>query len=158
MEIWKSVKGYEDLYEISNLGRVKSLHFGKERILKGTKGNHEYLSVGMCKDGKNEISTIHRLVACAFLNHEPNGNKLVIDHINNIKKDNRLENLQIITQRKNLSKDKKKGYSKYTGVYLNKEIKKWYSLIYLNGKLKYLGIFESELEASNTYQKALKGL
>ena len=45
----------------------------------------------------------------AFLNHKPNGNKLVVDHINNVKTDNRLSNLQIITQRKNTSKDRTGG-------------------------------------------------
>ena len=158
MEIWKSIKGYEDIYEVSNLGKVKSLRFGKEKILKGTLNKCGYLVVGLTKDKNPKVRTIHQLVAVAFLDHEPSGNKLVVDHINNIGTDNCLENLQVITQRENLSKDKKKEDGKYTGAYLDKKLKKWRSLIYLNGKLRHLGLYESELEASNAYQTALKGL
>jgi ribosomal protein L15E len=71
----------------------------------------------------------------AFLNHTPCGYKIVVDHIdNNIKTDNRLENLQLITQRENVSKDIKNTSSKYIGVCWHKKAKKWRSSIQINGK------------------------
>ena len=92
---------------------------------------------------------------CKILCLVGNNNKLIVDHINNDKLDNTVENLQYITQRLNSSKDKKNTSSIYTGVSWNKEKKKWKSCIRINGKSKHLGYFTDELEASNTYQKAI---
>tara|TARA_R110002153_G_scaffold268034_1_gene432522 strand:+ start:51 stop:563 length:513 start_codon:yes stop_codon:yes gene_type:complete len=169
MEIWKEIKGYED-YEVSNLGRVKSLartiyrsngisQTFKEKILKPNKGNNGYLKVGLYKGCKVKTKAIHQLVAENFLNHIPCGYKLVVDHINNIKTDNRLENLQVVTNRENSTKDKRKGCtSKYTGVYWNKSRGKWRSNIKINGKDIYLGYFMDETEAAEAYKTALKEL
>jgi hypothetical protein len=115
-EIFKDVKGYEGLYQVSNLGRVKSLpktwvsgnggfrsHYGK--ILKATKCSSGYYQVGLYKDGVSKKLRIHKLVAMAFFNHAPNGYKIVVDHIDNNKENNRVDNLQLITNRENSSKD-----------------------------------------------------
>ena len=158
-EIWKDIKDYEGLYQVSNLGRVKSLKFGKERILKGNKNFNGYSLVALYKDGKTKTITVHQLVAMAFLSHKPCGYKLVVDHINTVKTDNRLQNLQLITHRENLSKDKRwssKYTSKYTGVFWYKRSQKWRAEIRINGKIKYLGSFKSELEASEAYQSKLE--
>ena len=155
MEIWKQLKEYPD-YEVSNLGNVKSLKFNKERILKSSKDRDKYLKVNLHKNGKSKTKKIHQLVAMAFLNHITNGYEIVVDHINNIRADNRLINLQVITQRENTSKDMKNGTSKYTGVSWGKKMKKWKSGIYIKGKNKHLGVFNSEIEASKAYQEALK--
>jgi len=165
-EIWKEIKGYED-YEISNLGRVKSLariittvrgsRTYKEKILKGALDHYGYSLVSLYKDNKVKTKMIHQLVAIAFLNHTPDGYKLVVDHVDNNPLNNELGNLQIITHRENLSKDKK-GSSEYTGVSWDKSRKKWMSSIRVNGKIKHLGRFTDELEASEAYQKALKEL
>lgn len=157
MEIWKQLKEYPD-YEVSNLGNVKSLKFNKERILKALNDGKGYLTVSLLKNGKEKRKKIHQLVAMAFLNHIPNYNSIVVDHINNIPKDNRLENLQLITHRQNTSKDRKNGTSRYTGVGWNKDIKKWKSVIYIKGKYKHLGYFKCEIEASKAYQEALKNI
>ena len=153
-EIWKDIKDYEGLYQVSNLGRVKSLKFGKERILSAATNATGYSLVALC-NGKTKAITVHQLVAMAFLNHKPCGYKLVVDHINTIKTDNRLENLQVITHRQNCTKDKK-GTSKYTGVHWCKPRNKWRAEIRINGKTKYLGSFKSELEASEAYQLKLE--
>jgi hypothetical protein len=92
----------------------------------------------------------------AFLNHTPNGSSsLVVDHINNIKTDNRLSNLQLVTIRYNLSKDKT-GTSKYTGVSWHSRDKNWQASIRINGKKAYLGSFQDESEAALAYQNALE--
>lgn len=66
-EIWKSITGYEGLYEVSNLGRVKSLKFGKERIIKPWKDKKGYLRVNLYRNGKMKYFLVHRLVATAFI-------------------------------------------------------------------------------------------
>tara|TARA_R110000772_G_scaffold245420_2_gene358854 strand:+ start:245 stop:718 length:474 start_codon:yes stop_codon:yes gene_type:complete len=157
MEIWKSIKGYED-YQVSNLGRVKSLKCGKERIMKLTKSKKGYLRKVFKINDKLITRSIHQLVAVAFLNHTPCGLKLVVDHIDNNKLNNKLSNLQLITSRMNSSKDVKGKTSKYTGVSKYVSDKKWRAKIEINGKGKHLGCFNTELEASNAYQLALKGL
>ena len=92
-EIWKPVVGYEELYEVSNFGRVRSLdridsnnHPLKGVILKPYISNSGYLLVGLYKQQKRDRKLLHRLVAEAFI---PNPeNKPEIDHINTIKTDN----------------------------------------------------------------------
>lgn len=155
-EIFKTIPNYPD-YEVSNLGRVKSLKHGKERILKPFTNASGYLMVSL-SDGNYESLKIHRLMAIVFLGYIPNGNKIVVDHINNIKTDNRLSNLQVITHRKNCSKDKwRKGTSsKYTGVSLHKYSNKWRATFYIKRKQIFLGYFKREEEASEAYQNYLK--
>jgi hypothetical protein len=154
-EIWKDIPNYEGHYQVSNLGRVKSLWNGKERILKAGISIHGYLFVILCIKNSTKNIKVHQLVVMGFLNHTPNGHTLVVDHINNVKTDNRLENLQVISHRENSSKDKK-GKSKYTGVSWNKAINKWVAHIYINMALKYLGSFNCETAAHLAYQNTLK--
>ena len=165
-EIFKDIPGYEGLYQVSNLGKVKSLrrkiyvnsgfYLSVEKILKQSISIRGYYLTTLTKNNKSITKSVHSLVAMAFLDHTPNGNKIVVDHIDNNKKNNRLENLQIITHRENVSKDKKNKTSKYTGVSWDKVKNKWRSAIRLNEKNIYLGMFESEERASDTYQNKIK--
>ncbi len=66
IEIWRAIVGYEGLYQVSNWGRVKSLKYGKERILKSGKNTSSYLIVRLWKDGKQKCFLVHRLVGMAF--------------------------------------------------------------------------------------------
>ena len=163
-EIWKDIPNYEGYYQVSNLGNVKSLarfnNLGKrvkERVLKNlvntTKG---YLVVRLSKIGLVKTKQIHQLVAESFLNHKPNGHKLVVNHINFDKKDNRLENLEIITNRENTNKKHKKSKSKYIGVTWHKRANKWTAQILYKRKNIHLGCFNNEIDAHNAYQNKLK--
>ena len=108
-EIWKDIEGYEGLYQVSNLGRVKALpkycFNGKayflmnERILKHIV-THNYHYVSLYKDKKGTRFSVHRLVASAFI---PNPkNKSDIDNINTIKGDNNVKNLRWVTRKENM--------------------------------------------------------
>lgn len=108
-EIWKDIEGYEGYYQISNLGRVKSLSrttkFGmnyktsNDIMLSASIGKRGYYVVSLNKDGVSKTFTLHRLIAKAFI---PNPeNKRFIDHINTIRTDNRIENLRWVTAKEN---------------------------------------------------------
>ena len=154
-EVWKSIPNYEGLYEVSSLGRVKSLRFNKEKIL--SQGLARYCNVVLWNNNKGITRTVHQLVAESFLGHNPNGMKLVVDHINDDKLDNRLENLQIVTTRENAYKTQGKYTSKYKGVWFNKRTNKYEAHIWSELRVnKRIGQYNTELEASNAYQEYLK--
>jgi hypothetical protein len=167
VEVWKDVPNYEGIYQVSNLGRVKSLSriklncgkypfTTKEIILKQGLDLKGYPLVVLTKDNKRKTRSIHQLVAEAFLNHKPCGYELVIDHINDNPLDNRIENLQVVTQRFNTHKTQGKYTSKYKGVHWDKRAKKWKTSIVINGKTKHLGRFVNEYDAYIVYQNKLK--
>lgn len=106
-EEWKSIPNYEGLYEVSSLGRVKSLIYRKEKIKKLTLEKKGYLVTHLSNNGLKKTFRVHQLVAMAFLNHKTDGNNLVVDHINSIKSDNSLGNLQIMSNINNILKGKK---------------------------------------------------
>ena len=111
MEIWKPIKDYEGIYEISNLGRVKSLirlkkgaknitYLIKEKILKQNFDKDGYCIINLYKNSKLKTFKIHRLVAECFIKNIDN--KKQVNHINGIKHDNRLENLEWCTTSENV--------------------------------------------------------
>lgn len=155
IEIYKDVVGYEGIYQISNLGNVKSLKCGKEKQRKLSKDKDGYLFVGLSNSGTVDVKKVHQLVAESFLNHKRCGFKLVINHIDFDKANNRVENLEIVSARENCNKKHLKSSSVYTGVSWNKEKRKWIASIKINNKNKYLGYYNDELEASKAYQKEL---
>jgi len=159
-EIWKDVVGYEGRYFISNTGRLKSIIKNKETLIKGSLDSKGYLRYSLSWKLKNKCNgyRAHQLVAIVFLGHKLCGMNLIIDHINDIKTDNRVENLQIVTNRFNTFKTQGKYSSQYKGVYWNKNSKKWCSSIRINGKPKHLGFFINEHQAHLAYQNALKNI
>tara|TARA_R110000823_G_C15715225_1_gene478009 strand:- start:62 stop:580 length:519 start_codon:yes stop_codon:yes gene_type:complete len=169
-EVFKDIPNYEGLYQVSNLGNVKSLdrvvirsngktYTAKEKILKNNIGSRFYYSVKLYNNKKIKKSyKVHQLVAIAFLNHKPCGYDLVVNHKNFNKLDNRVVNLELVTQRENANHKHIKSSSKYTGVSWDKRLKKWSSKININNKSIHLGMFKIEIEASLKYQEALKNL
>ena len=164
-EIWKDIPDYEGLYQVSNLGNVKNLsrvvvskrgtRTIRERVLKPYPTKHGYLFVKLSKNDKSKAIAIHKLVAICFLNHTTDGtHNIIVDHINGIKTDNTLNNLQLISHRENVHKGLRvSGTSKYIGVSYYKSLKKWKSQIYINKKRIHIGYFDSEIEAHNAYIK-----
>lgn len=91
-EIWKDIEGYDGVYQVSDKGRVKSLSIGKEKILKPKRNTKGYLQVALYKNVETKWCYLHRLVAQSFLSN-PN-NLPQINHKNEDKNDNRVENLE----------------------------------------------------------------
>ena len=102
-EVWRPVVGYEGWYEVSSLGRVKSLvtRGGKpqQRILKPRRHTGGYTRVHIGRNGIYKDHLIHRMVMQAFVGCCPNG--IVVNHINGKKTDNRMVNLEYVTYRQN---------------------------------------------------------
>lgn len=160
MEIWKDVPNYEGLYQVSNLGNVKSLSKIindkklKEKLLTPCKNSGGYLWVKFTINKIEKSFSVHRLVALTFLGES----KLVVNHKDLNKLNNSLENLEYLSQRENnhhYTSTLKKS-SKYIGVIWDKHRNKWMAKIKKNGKSFHIGRFDNELEASNAYQNALK--
>lgn len=158
-EVWKDVKNYEGYYQVSNLGRVKSLPkrwSPKENILKPSIEGGGYLQVVLYIDTRKKTIKVHQLVAEAFLGHTRCGFKLVVNHINFDKLDNRVENLEIVTARENCNKKHLSSTSEYVGVYWRKDVSKWCSRIQIDNKNINLGLFDNELEAAKYYKDAVR--
>lgn len=98
-EKFKSVKGYEGLYEVSNFGRVFS-HYGKGKILSDCKSSSGYKLVQLVKDGIKKDFNVHRLVANAFI--ENPFCKEYVNHIDGNKANNSVDNLEWVTSRENI--------------------------------------------------------
>lgn len=111
-EIWKDIKGFEGIYQASNFGRIKSLErvrkgkngslvSVKEKILKPQMINSGYYLIGLWKQSIKKRYMVHRLVWIAFNGTIPEG--LQVNHVNEIKTDNRLENLNLMTCKENIN-------------------------------------------------------
>ena len=138
-EIWKNIEGYPN-YQVSNMGRVKRLSTGyyrrTEKILKPQLQNNGYLHIKLSQKDKTKCILVHRLVAQVFI---PNPNNLPqVNHINEDKTDNRVENLEWCTQKYNINYGN--GISKR--VKTNKE----------NGTYKKIGEINSKIRSKSILQ------
>lgn len=168
-EVWKDLKGYEGTYQLSNFGRIKSMSRSfvmknggirsyTEKIMRPSIDKGGYYVVGLWKNSKKSTKRLHKLIAINFMDHVPCGHKLVVNHKNFDKTDNRVLNLEIITQRENANRKHLQSTSKFVGVYWDKKSKKWRSTIVIDGKDKNLGSFDCEIKASEAYQNELRKL
>ena len=147
----KYIEGYGKDYKICSNGDVISCRFNKEKILKQYIDSKGYLFVGLYKNKKQKHFRIHRLIALYFIDN-PN-NYDYVDHVNQNKTDNRIENLRWVTKSGNCRNTKNHGkYMK--GVSFDKKLNKFKAQIRIDYKSKHLGYFDTELEAHQAYMKA----
>ncbi len=166
-EVWKDIVGYEGLYQVSNLGSVKSLErtvrdcegerIVKERILKATLNSSGYLRFGLSKNSIGKTIYVHILVFEAFSKIKRNGRKLQVDHKDQNRLNNKYENLQLLTHRENNAKARRGKRKLPIGVYRYRT-KRYNSIISIKGIKKNLGYYSSISEAEAAYQKALRGV
>jgi hypothetical protein len=158
-EIWKDIPGYNGLYQVSNLGNVRTYRIRgskhgisdtptlKTQRLLDSGNNCCYYAVDLFNGDRNTKKTFrtHVLVAMGFKEYEPNGFEFVVDHIDNNKLNNHVDNIQIVPQRVNTTKDKKNK-----GVHQCNKTKKWTVIMRLkqfnNNKL-YFGSYDTIHEA-----------
>jgi hypothetical protein len=165
---WKPVfyNGFETNIEVTKCGRVRrvkviwmkksgkisEVDFDKLKLHK-----HGYRNIIIQVDtiGEKNIK-VHQLIASAFLKYKFKGHENVVDHIDSNKLNNHLDNLRVVSNRENNSKERTKKSGLPVGVCFNKNDKKYQSYIYINGKQQHLGKFNTIKEASNVYQNKLK--
>lgn len=167
-EVWKSISGYEGLYEISNYGKVKSLERTspmprngilqtrrrRELILKPNIDKDGYLSYCLYKNGGIKRLRANKLVWINFKGVIENG--LLVDHVNDIKSDNHLDNLQLLNNRENVSKGLRKTKSLPIGV--GYKDGRYVARITTKGKTKFLGSSLDVGAAEKLYLDALADL
>lgn len=100
-EIWRDIEGYEGLYQVSNKGRVKSLYKGSERILSPGIDGSGYMFVCLCHDNVRKYFKLHRLVAQTFISNQEN--KPQVNHKDENKKNNCVDNLEWATSKENIN-------------------------------------------------------
>lgn len=152
-EVWLDIIGYENLYKVSNLGRIIS--FKTNKILKNSVSSTSgYGRVNLYKEGFSKTVEVHRIVAKHFISNFTDD--CIVDHIDCNKLNCSVSNLRITDyfgNARNVTKSKKTMSSKYKGVYWNKSRKKWQVNITFNYKVINLGRFDSEEEAALVYNK-----
>lgn len=139
-EIWKDIPDYEGLYQVSNLGRVKSMNYNhtyQEKILKNRPSRRGYLHVVLWKNKTKHNYSVHRLVLIAFIGKS----NLVINHKDENTSNNRLENLEYCTQQYNAEYSNAKPVQQYTidGIF----IKEWKSIISVINELNIRNISQA---------------
>ena len=168
---WKPVlyNGIKTNVEVTRCGRVRRIRVSwmqrKNKIgeidFNKLIINQGYIQITIqVEDLKSRSVQVQQLIAAAFLGYKFQGWKLVVDHIDSNKQNNNLENLRIITQRENVSKERNLKRLLPIGVILlkNRKEKTYQSRIRINNKQLSLGCYKTIEEASQAYQTKLKSL
>lgn len=165
IEEWRDIKGFEGKYQVSNFGRVRSLDryvawrgtakFFPSAMMKQTKSKKGYYLISLCTGTHRGKFTdqVHRLVWKTFRSEVPSD--LVVDHIDDNKTNNRLDNLQLLTNRDNCVKGWRRHRTLPVGCYYREDTGKFASKIQIDKKKIYLGNFNCPTAAALAYQKAL---
>lgn len=153
-ENWLPIKDYEGLYEVSDMGNIRSLDArGKaRRILKLSVRKDGYMRACLIKDRIPKTFYVHRIVVQAFVG-SPDG--LLTNHKNGVRNDNRAENLEIVSYRENTSHANLRRTNKKIGATQKKD-GRWCSYINFAGKVRFLGYYPNEQLAHEAYKQALK--
>jgi hypothetical protein len=154
LEEYKDIIDYEDTYQISNFGNVRNKNTG--RVLKPTEGKTDkYYYISLCKDGKQQNTKIHRLVATHFVEN-PNA-KPYVDHIDNNKLNNISTNLRWATVQENRRNIPifKNNTSGFKGVVFDKRYNKWQARTRIDGKSISFGCFD---KIENAVEARIKGV
>jgi len=157
-EIFKPINGYEDIYEISNFGRVRRLYDNNHvlrkspRYLKPSLDFFGYARVNLFRNKKFKTQKIHILVWEHFGDQRRNSYKLQVDHIDGVKSNNIITNLQLLTPRENTAKARQQnGRVEPTGVGFHKFSNKYRAYTFINGKQLHIGLYKTKEEAYNAY-------
>ena len=155
IEIWRPIEGYPN-YVISSKGNVKNVV--TKRILKPVKSKKGYYNVNLHNKGEGKKMQIHRLVALTFFQNLEN--KPFVDHKNNIKTDNSVNNLRFATNIENCQNQSiaKNNTSNVKGVSFDKTLQKWRAQITINRKIMYIGCYNTLEEAKEARQNKAKSL
>ena len=164
MKEMKEIPGHPN-YKITKDGEVWSFKYKEPRKLKPSITNAGYYKVVFSENGKLKTYTVHQLVAMAYLNHKPDGYKLVVDHINGDQLDNNIKNLRLVSASENISSGKYAKRDLPKGVTLHKRWKilkgekvyyhSYRAQISKTGETIGLGNYKTVEEASKGYQDAL---
>lgn len=165
-EIWKDIDGYDGYYQISNKGRLRGLQrmvknpihgqmVLKENVFSQKPNKRGYVKYRIHYNNQRKSYAAHRLVAHYFIGYSDK----MIDHINGVKNDNRVENLEYVDNRENCARGHEMRLNKPVGItavtsQYNGKIR-WVAKISLNKKHHFLGSFKTSEEASKCYQSTL---
>lgn len=164
-EIWKDIKGFEGCYQVSNFGSVRGVDriiergqkgrvFQLEVVLAGSIDQRGYRIINLMKSGRATCRRMHILVWDAFGIGIRDGRRINVDHIDENKLNNRIDNLQLLSNRDN--KLKSNSIGRLGGCYKNKKTGKYKSEITINYKRHYIGYFNTEQQALEAYIEARK--
>ena len=152
METFKDIPNWEGIYQVSSAGRVKSLPrkwSPRELILSPAVSHDKYLKVDLKANGRREQVEVNRLVALAFLDSNYVAKGLVCDHKDRDRQNNDLSNLRVVTKRENSQNTC--NSKNLIGAYKRPTSDRWASAIYINGKTRHIGDFDTAEEASSAY-------
>jgi hypothetical protein len=155
-EVWKDVPNYENLYMVSNMGRVLRKYNGYNKILVKILKPSGYHVCSLSKNNVRIQIRIHVLVASAFLEYKYHAKDSVVNHKDGNRINNTLSNLEIISQRDNVFHSNKNKLIKYAGVRLNKTKNRYISGISIKRNYIRFGTFDTQEQAHSYYKIALE--
>lgn len=153
VEIWVLVADTKEKYSVSSFGNI--LNNFNNTLIKKHIDKHGYEAVGLLIDGRFKTVKVHSIVAKNFIDASYREKGLVVNHIDFNRKNNKLNNIEVVSIRDNSNKKHLKSTSEYVGVHWDNGTKKWKSTITIGRVKKHLGYYDNEKSAFIAYQDAL---